>query len=57
MLHVFGESDFLPYPNLEEVSPIIHTISMISISLVFVLRYIYVKKDERKFITNIENSD
>jgi len=57
ILHVFGESNFLPNPNLEQLSPIIHTVSMISISLVFLLRYIHVKKDEKKFIANIENQD
>lgn len=56
-LHVFGEGGFIPYPNLAEMSPIIHVISMTLISLVFLLRYIYVKKDEKKIITNIENTD
>jgi hypothetical protein len=57
ILHVIGTSNFLPYPNLDQLSPIIHTMSMISISLVFLLRYIYVKKDEKKFIADIENQD
>lgn len=55
ILHVCGESRVFLYPNLEELSLVIHTMSMVSISLVFVLRYIYVKKDDKKFNADIED--
>lgn len=56
VLHVFGEAGFLPYPNLVEMSPIIHFISMTLISFVFLLRYIYVKRDEKNSLSNFENA-
>lgn len=55
-LHVFGEAGFLPYPNLADMYPIIHVISMTLISLVFLLRYINVKRDKKKFLSNFENA-
>lgn len=57
VLHVFGESGFLPYENLAKFSPIIHVTSMILISIIFLVRYVYVKKDEKKFIANMDNHD
>lgn len=57
VLHVFGTSGQLPYPDLAILAPMIHTISMISISLIFLIRYIYVRRDENKFMDSIENTD
>jgi len=57
VLHVFDYSGLLPYPDLAILAPMIHTISMILISLIFLIRYIYFRLDEKRFIDNIENSD
>jgi len=56
ILHVFGEGGFVSYPHLQELSPILHFISMISISLVFLLRYIYVRRDGKKILSDFENT-